>query len=134
MLAQLIPGTQITPPHGQAARPRVTYMLWVPGGTGATWDTAGTCPRCRRLPEPVEAATLSLASSHKADKSLWALSCSSGVTARGTEPYLLRCKASLGELRGVPAPCRCGGIVLSRLQEIRPMRGEALCLKPLGSA
>lgn len=131
-LAQLIPGTQITHPHGQGARPHVTYVLWVPGGMGAAWDMAGMCPRCHRLPEPAEAATLSLASSLKADKSPWVLSCSSGVT--GTEPYLLCCEASLGELRGVPAPCRHSSIVLSRLQEVRPMRGEALCLKPLGSA
>lgn len=52
----------------------------------------------------------------------------------GTKPYLLHHEAFLGEVREVPAPRQRGGIVLSGLQEIQPVRGEALRLKPLGSA
>lgn len=51
----------------------------------------------------------------------------------GSGPYLL-----CGEVWRIPAPCQRGGIVLSRLrqqhQEVEPLLGEALCLKPLESA
>lgn len=113
--------------------PRATCARRLEG----TRVAGGMARTCLRLSEPTEAAALSPASSHNADKSPWASSRSGRVITEpkgGTKPYLLHREAFLSEVREVPAPRQRGGIVLSGLQEIQPMRGEALCLKPLGSA
>lgn len=133
--AQLLPGTQRSICMGWVLcwlSPRATSRRLE--GTRVAGGMAGTC---RRLSEPTEAAGLSLASSPNADKSPWASSHSGGVITEpkgGTKPYLLHHEALFSEVREVPAPCQRSGIVLSGLQEIQPVRGEALRLKPLGSA